>query len=191
MPALRAVVAVQLLAATLGGATAAAQTTGAPPPRREEAERPERGERKPFAEQVRAERWEQYRNRARGFRFEYPADFFTSKLVLPGDAGETFEALGGRARLAAFALPNPERKSLDRVARDYLREAGNPRVDYRRRTRNGALVVSGYRGDDVFYLRVAPGRGDVQGIELSYPAEVERAFDPIVGRISLSFRPGR
>ncbi|MEJ1161149.1 hypothetical protein [Prosthecomicrobium sp. N25] len=135
--------------------------------------------------------WVTYRNPRYGFRFEYPADFFVSDVVLPDDAGETFRGGDGSSRLATFALPNPQGLSLARVAANYLREAGDPVVTYRRRTRNGHLVISGNRGPDVFYLRIAYGRGGVQGVELSYPGERERAFDRLVSRVSLSFRPGR
>lgn len=139
----------------------------------------------------RARDWERYRNPRWGYALDVPVDLFASDVVLPDGRGETMSSADRRSRLAIFALPNPAGKTLARVAADYLREAGDPVVTYRRRTRNGHLVVSGNRGADVFYLRVAEGRGGVHGLELSYPAAVERPFDPIVTRISRSFRPGR
>lgn len=139
----------------------------------------------------RARDWQRYRNPRWGYALDVPVDLFTTDVVLPDERGETMLNPDRRSRLAVFALPNPEGKSLARVAADYLREAGDPVVTYRRRTRNGHLVVSGNRGSDVFYLRVAEGRGGVHGLDLAYPVAVERAFDPIVTRISRSFRPGR
>lgn len=139
----------------------------------------------------RARDWQRYRNPRWGYALEVPTDLFTTDVVLPDGRGETMLSADRRSRLAVFALPNPTGKSLARVAADYLREAGDPVVTYRRRTRNGHLVVSGNRGSDVFYLRVAEGRGGVHGLDLAYPTAVERAFDSIVTRISRSFRPGR
>lgn len=135
--------------------------------------------------------WTEHLDAAQGFRFDYPAGLFPGGTALPGGAGTSWQSSDGASRLTAFALPNPDRKPLERVARDYLREAGDPAVDYRARTRNGHVVVSGSRGDEIFYLRVARGRGAVHGVELRYPAAQERAFDPIVTRVSRSFRPGR
>lgn len=142
-------------------------------------------------EAPRARDWQRYRNPRWGYALDVPIDLFATEVVLPDGRGETMLSADRRSRLAVFALPNPTGKSLARVAADYLREAGDPVVTYRRQTRNGHMVISGNRGSDVFYLRVAEGRGGVHGLDLAYPTAVERAFDPIVTRISRSFRPGR
>ncbi|MBT9290411.1 hypothetical protein [Prosthecodimorpha staleyi] len=134
--------------------------------------------------------WRPYRSERHGFAFDYPAGLFVAGTALPDGAGETLASADGTLRLSAFALPDPAGRPLTAVAADYLREAGSPPVGYRRLTRNGHLVISGNRGDEVFYLRLARGRDGVHGVELRYPRRDERRYDALVTRVSLSFRPG-
>lgn len=134
--------------------------------------------------------WRPYRSERHGFAFDYPAGLFVAGTALPDGVGETLVSTDGTLRLSAFALPDPAARPLAAVAADYLREAGNPPVGYRRLTRNGHLVISGNRGDEVFYLRLARGGDGVHGVELRYLRRDERRFDALVTRVSLSFRPG-
>lgn len=139
---------------------------------------------------LRSPDWRPYRSDRHGFAFDYPAGLFASRTALPDGVGETLVSTDGTLRLSAFALPDPAARPLAAVAADYLREAGNPPVGYRRLTRNGHLVISGNRGDEVFYLRLARGGDGVHGVELRYLRRDERRFDALVTRVSLSFRPG-
>ena len=48
--------------------------------------------------------------------------------------------------------------------------------------RNGRnwLVVSGYRGDDIFYEKYFVKDGVVEGFLMEYPAAERQIFDPVV-----------
>ena len=53
------------------------------------------------------------------------------------------------------------------------------------------LVVSGYRGDDIFYEKYFVKDGVVEGFLMEYPAAERQIFDPVVEGVEDSFRPGR
>src|SRR3569832_186894 len=63
-------------------------------------------------------------------------------------------------------------------------------VTYRTRSQNW-WVLSGYRGEEIFYRRAsfACNHGRIHVIELDYPRDKKRRFDPIV--TSISHRLGR
>ena len=54
------------------------------------------------------------------------------------------------------------------------------------------FVISGTHGDDVFYERhLLSHRGEMtEGFVISYPARLKATYDPIVARMSKSFRAG-
>jgi hypothetical protein len=136
------------------------------------------------------EGWVRYRNSQYGFRFDYADSIFAADPAPQAQDGRSFRSRDGRASMTVFGAQNTEGESLARLAARYLEAAGNPLVTYRRPVRNG-LVVSGFQGGNIFYLKIvsSPPRGErVAVIELKYPKEWKRRFDPVVTRSSLSFR---
>jgi hypothetical protein len=71
------------------------------------------------------------------------------------------------------------------------REAGE-RISYRDRGANW-FVISGTKGGNEFYERYLLSHGGkiVNGFVMTYPARLRTAYDPIVTRMSRSFRAGR
>jgi len=53
------------------------------------------------------------------------------------------------------------------------------------------LVVSGYRGSDIFYEKYFVKEGIVEGFALEYPAAMRGVFDPVVETVEDAFTPGR
>ena len=53
------------------------------------------------------------------------------------------------------------------------------------------LVVSGYRGTDIFYEKFFLSRDLVRGFSLQYPASLRRLYDPVVERMEDSFKVSR
>lgn len=66
-----------------------------------------------------------------------------------------------------------------------IRPGPDEQVTYRRRRQNW-LVLSGYRGDDIFYRRAGYACGDrrIHVIELIYPRDQKRRYDSLVTSIS-------
>ena len=137
-----------------------------------------------------AEIWSVYRNDRYGFRLDYPSSLFVPELPAKID-GLSFRTRDGRARLTAYASTNHERKSLDEIRSEYLESAGNLIVTYSRVIGRG-IVVSGESGSDIVYTRIilSPGSDVISVFEITYPSEWKEQFDPIVTRISRSFRAG-
>ena len=55
------------------------------------------------------------------------------------------------------------------------------------------FVISGTKGaDGIFYERhlLSHGKELTEGFVMSYPARLKQKYDPIVARMSKSFRPG-
>jgi hypothetical protein len=61
------------------------------------------------------------------------------------------------------------------------------------RTKSSFLVLSGYRGRDIFYTKVAvsPDRRVACILDITYPRSLKRQFDGIVTRMSRSFHVDR
>ena len=137
-----------------------------------------------------ADDWRTYQNERYGTTIEYPASF---KPLPPPDAGDgrKFESTDGGA-FAVFASFNAEDYDLAKY-RDFILknlDAGSF-VTYQA---NGTdwFVVSGSRGDDIFYEKhLLSHRGEMtEGLVISYPARLKETYDPIVARMAKSFRSG-
>jgi hypothetical protein len=138
-----------------------------------------------------AQGWKTYRNARFGTSIEYPDAFRAGRppdngggLGFSRSDGATFSVYGSHnslehdlAGLEAFTMED--------------REAGE-RVTYRDRGNNW-FVISGTRGNTEFYERYVLSHGGkiVNGFVITYPARLKTAYDPIVTRMSRSFRAGR
>ena len=135
--------------------------------------------------------WSVYRNDRYGFRLEYPSSLFLPESPPTNNNGRSFRTSDGRARLIAYASMNHEGKSLDEIRSEYLESAGNLVVTYNRIVGRG-IVISGESGNDIVYTRIilSAGADVINVVEITYPTEWKELFDPIVTRISRSFRAG-
>jgi hypothetical protein len=136
-------------------------------------------------------RWTTYANARFGTTADYPADLFTRNDPPPenGD-GITMHTADGRATLTVFGHYNADNDTPRSYVGRVVDEAG---ITYRRIT-GSSYIVSGRRGDDIFYQRCnfRPGdRATVDCFEITYPAREKKAWDAIVSRIGRSLRPGR
>jgi hypothetical protein len=132
-----------------------------------------------------------YRNEKHGFTLAYPTDKF---LALPpaGDSARMFVSRDGNARLLAGALSNFDAKSL-RSYREFLLNASYPgaQIDYAP-VRDKWFVLSGTRGNTMFYERVTFTCGGrmINSWAMLYPAADRQTYDPIIEQVHRSYRPG-
>ena len=137
------------------------------------------------------EAWATYRNTRFGTSVEYPARFRPGRPPDNND-GLSFIAPDG-ATLSVWGSLNVEEHDVAGLEA-FLRE--NPkageRITYRASGANW-LVLSGTRGDRIFYKRhLLSHRNEIiNAFEISYPAALGGTYDPIVSRLSRSLRPGR
>ena len=137
------------------------------------------------------EAWTSYHNTRFGTSIEYPARFRPGRPP-DNDDGLSFIAVDG-ATLSVWGSLNVEAHDVAGLEA-FLRESpqAGEQITYRA---SGAswLVLSGTRGDRIFYQRhLLSHRGEIiNAFEISYPAALRTGYDPIVARLSRTLRPGR
>jgi hypothetical protein len=137
--------------------------------------------------------WVPYVNERFGFSLRYPANLFEPERRSEAGDGEVFAGIRGRGRLLVGALENSDGHTVGSYMNMIRQQSyAGYNVDYAPR---GAtwFVLSGENDRDVFYEKVmfsCSGRV-INSFALIYPIESKREFDPIVGGIEKSFRPGQ
>jgi len=135
--------------------------------------------------------WTVYRDSLYGCRLEYPNSLFRQE---PLDIAENFQKFSGSDAQTFFRVMGVENKDkLDPagVKARYL-SADVPGDIVYERTKPDFLVLSGYRGDSIFYTKVAESADQrtICILEITYPRKAKKAFDDVVTRMSRSFRTG-
>ena len=137
-----------------------------------------------------ADNWRTYHNDRYGTTIEYP-DIFKAAPPPANDDGREFKSADG-ADFAVYASYNALDFDLAKFQKFIATnlDAGSV-VTYRSHGDNW-FVISGTRGDDVFYERhmLSHGRQMTESFHISYPARLKQTYDPIVTRMSKSFSSG-
>ncbi|HRD74905.1 MAG TPA: hypothetical protein PK264_03050 [Hyphomicrobiaceae bacterium] len=140
------------------------------------------------AAQTRA--WPVYQNDRYGFTISYPGEIF--KAAGPGRPdGQLFVSVDGKAKLLVSASVNSTNETVESYRAFVLRTAyPEARLSYGRRD-NRLFIVSGFKGDQIFYERVEFGcRGRIiSGWQILYPAAERATYDSVVERMSRSWKP--
>ena len=139
-----------------------------------------------------AQGWTEHQNERFGFAFEYPAGIFRFERAAKRGDGEMFVAPSFNARLVVGAVSNTEGHTpASYLAFTERKTYRNDRITYRKRGQ-GWFVLSGYKGEKIFYEKVIFSCGGrlINGFALSYPARHNRAISPVIERIEDTFRPG-
>lgn len=112
------------------------------------------------------------------------------KVADPRWEGSRFVSPDGQSSLVVYALPRKDSESVADHMRWFTRLNGEE-ITYLKRGRSW-VVVSGYKGDRIYYRKARLGCGGTvwHHIALEYPAENKRGYDGIVTAISQSLQPG-
>ena len=86
------------------------------------------------------------------------------------------------------AVANDENMNPQKIRYGYLKKRGDKDLVYDR-IKGDFLVLSGYRGRNIFYTKISisPNNKTVCVLDIFYPPELKRAFDSQVTRMSHSF----
>jgi len=139
-----------------------------------------------------AARWELQTDPELGFRYSYPAEVF---LPLKGDGKPYFHYFASPSSDAKFLVGawNNARGQSPEGLKSWLIEnvGGYDDTTYRPKGRSW-FVLSGYRGDSIYYEKVmfSCGGSLVNVFAITYPVVQRERYDPIVERIEDTFRPG-
>jgi hypothetical protein len=140
-----------------------------------------------------AGQWLGKREPGLGFAFSYPPDLFQE---IAGDGKPSFHYFASPSSDAKFLVGgwnNRAEQTPDTFKRWLIANAGGyDEVTYRPRGRSW-FVLSGYRGDQIYYEKVMFScRGRVVNIfAITYPLTKRHLYDPVVERMEDTFRPGR
>jgi serine/threonine-protein kinase len=137
-----------------------------------------------------APKYRTYVNERFGTTADVPADWKADPPPENND-GLRFHSPDERASLTVYGGLNSS-DSVEDAMRDYETPGKDETITYRHRERR-AVVVSGIRGDTIFYSRHVLSCGDQiwNSIHLEYPAAEKDAYDALVTHVSRSLRPGR
>ncbi|MDQ0326344.1 hypothetical protein J2R99_002213 [Rhodopseudomonas julia] len=130
--------------------------------------------------------WTTYADPRSGARIAYPEKLFPKETPLA--YGTAFVGDGARLEISARVVEGVD-GAVD--LRALMRGTdGYENVTYSPQGRNW-LVVSGYRGSDIFYEKFFVRGDTVQGFSLQYPASMRDTYDRVVEGVEDSFRAGR
>jgi hypothetical protein len=141
-----------------------------------------------------AETWKLYVNARFGTVAEYPADRFHPGRPPDNSDGQRFTA-GDGAELRIYASWNID-DYRPATYEMFLRSGDSDYTDVTyRATGNNWLVLSGNRGDSIFYEKFifAKGKDDgvIHALTVTYRRDAKAVYDPIVARMARSLRQGR
>lgn len=132
-----------------------------------------------------------YQNARYGTFISYPATYFTAKPAPDSGDGRTFVSMDGASRFVVFAQYNALDLSQPEMMQDDMATGGYDDITYQK-AGDGWYALSGHAAADIFYRKVIlDPSGLVQVFEITYPASLKEAFDPVVTYMVQSFGPGR
>jgi hypothetical protein len=138
-----------------------------------------------------ADNWLTYHNDRYGTTVDYP-DRFKAEPLPGSDDGRTFGSADG-AKFSVYASYNALDFNLAKF-QDFTLKNLDPGavVTYKTRGDNW-FVISGTKGDDIFYERhmLSHDGQMTEGFSMSYPAAAKQSYDPVVARMAKSFRAGK
>jgi len=137
-----------------------------------------------------APQYRTYANARFGATADVPADWKSDPPPANGD-GLRFNSPDKRASITVSGSLNIY-DTVEEAMKAYEEPGEGEKITYRHREPR-ALVVSGTRGDTIFYAKHILSCGDQiwNSVHLEYPAAEKTAYDALVTRVAGSLRPGR
>lgn len=136
--------------------------------------------------------WTALYHAERGFTIAYPGDVFTLSADAKSADGNVLVSRDGKAKLLIGAFDNESAFTLA-AYHDYLKETSyaGARIDYDR-MREKWFVISGTRGDTMFYERVTFTCGGklVNSWVMLYPVAERVFYDRVVEAVARTYMPG-
>jgi hypothetical protein len=139
------------------------------------------------------ERWIEERDPQFGYGYSYPDEVFAS---VEGDGKPGFHYFASNATDAKFlvgAWDNQDNATPEHFKRWMIANAGGyEEITYQPRGRSW-FVISGYRGDQIYYEKVmfSCRKRIVNILAIAYPIAERDQFDPVVERMEDSFSAAR
>ncbi len=131
-----------------------------------------------------------YVNERFGTTADVPADW-TADPPPENNDGLRFHSPDARASITVSGMLNIH-DTVEEAMQEYEAPGEGETITYRHRAPR-ALVVSGIRGDTIFYSKhILSCRDQIwNNLHIEYPAAEKAAYDALVTHVSHSLRPGR
>lgn len=139
------------------------------------------------------ERWISYQNARFGYSFYYPAALFDAGELSESGGGQTFNSKDKRAKIVVFGTRNSENFSPAEYRKVILQEFGGyDRMDYSP-TGQTWFVLSGFRGENIYYQKVMFSCGNkiINALSITFPTAEKPVYERLVEIIEDKFKPGR
>jgi hypothetical protein len=139
------------------------------------------------------EGWTTYQNPRFGYTLYYPAALFEEGQPPENGGGLTFVSKDGRAKIVVFATFNSEKFTPGEYRKTILGEFGGyDRMDYSP-TGQTWFVLSGFRGDSIYYQKVmfSCGTKVINALSITFPTAEKPFYEGLIETIEDRFKPGR
>lgn len=147
----------------------------------------------PKHRQTAEEAWITYKNARFGYSIYYPSGLFTAGQPPENGGGMTFTSRDGRAKIVVFGVNNAEKLSVRDYRRVLLDEFGGyDKLDYSPIGQTW-FVLSGYRGENIYYQKVmfSCAGGVISVLSMTFPTAEKPFYESLVELIEDNFKPGR
>lgn len=146
----------------------------------------------PIEASAQSPRWTDLEDAGYGVSILYPAGIF-EPVALDEPGMRAFESTDGKAKFLVGARSNAKDDTPQSYRRHLLKDFNRyDDVTYQPSGGNW-FVLSGYRGGEVYYEKVAFScdRSVVNVFAISYPVADRARYDPVVERMENTFKAGR
>jgi hypothetical protein len=132
--------------------------------------------------------WQVYRDTIYECRLQYPSSVFVQDPLDVAQEGQRFSGTDETIYFRVLGFKNSTELSAAQIKAKYFAASVPGDVVYER-TKTEFVVLSGYRDDSIFYVKVSlsPDKRTACVLEIVYPRKSKNAFDGIVTRMSRSF----
>ena len=136
--------------------------------------------------------WVTYTDEELGYSFTYPSTFFEPQALAANAPAKTFLSPDKRAKIVVSAVENDEGFTLAGYRAAILGQFGGyERLDYSPKGQSW-FVLSGYRGENIYYQKVLFSCGGriINVFSVTFPTADRAFYEGLVEVIEDNFRPG-
>lgn len=134
---------------------------------------------------LRAETYASYTNDRYGFSVSYPSGFRMDKAPENNDGRRLSNRDG--ATITVYGTNNVLEETVESL--DSTLPENFTKVTYRAKGKNW-LAMSGYKGDDILYIKAFVGTGSIDQLRIRHPEALAKKYSGATSRIVASFQPG-
>jgi hypothetical protein len=135
--------------------------------------------------------WASYKNERFGYTLSYPSNVFSRQPPADNGDGQSFLTADGRAKLVVFGAANRENFTPSKYRETILREFGGyDQMDYSP-TGKTWFVLSGFRGENIYYQKVmfSCGGSVINVLSVTFPRAEKKFYEGLVEVMEDNFKP--